>query len=71
MAKTEKRRKVNRLPAQVDRAVHAAEDKKAPLSDQAIADKLKERGVDIARRTVVKYREQLGIQPARQRKEHG
>ena len=29
MAKTEKRRKVNRLPAQIDRAVHAAEDKKA------------------------------------------
>jgi RNA polymerase sigma-54 factor len=53
------------------REIVDAEDKKAPFSDQAIADKLKERGVDIARRTVVKYREQLGIQPARQRKEHG
>lgn len=47
-----------------------AEDKRTPMSDQTIATKLKERGVDIARRTVVKYREQLGIPPARQRKQH-
>lgn len=53
------------------REVVDAEDKREPLSDQAIATKLKERGVDIARRTVVKYREQLGIPPARQRKQHG
>ncbi|MFO0828864.1 MAG: RNA polymerase factor sigma-54 [Phycisphaerales bacterium] len=52
------------------REIVDAEDKRLPLSDQAIATKLKERGVDIARRTVVKYREQLGIQPARQRKTH-
>lgn len=52
------------------REVVEAEDKVNPLSDQAIADKLKERGIDIARRTVVKYREQLGIPPARQRKQH-
>jgi RNA polymerase sigma-54 factor len=46
------------------------EDKADPLSDSAISEKLKERGVTIARRTVVKYREQLGIPPARQRKVH-
>lgn len=47
-----------------------AEDKTAPLSDEAIARALRERGVPIARRTVVKYREQLGIPPARLRKVH-
>ncbi len=52
------------------REIVEAEDRKAPLSDQAIAEKLKERGVIIARRTVVKYREQLSIPPARQRKDH-
>jgi RNA polymerase sigma-54 factor len=52
------------------REVVEAEDKKKPLSDAAIADELKKRGVTIARRTVVKYREQLGIPPARQRKDH-
>jgi RNA polymerase sigma-54 factor len=48
-----------------------AEDRSAPLSDEAIAQRLKERGVSIARRTVVKYREQLGIPSARHRKSHG
>lgn len=52
------------------REVVEGENKKDPLSDSAIAEKLKERGVTIARRTVVKYREQLGIPPARQRKVH-
>ncbi len=47
-----------------------AEDKSAPLSDEAIAGKLKERGVQIARRTVMKYREQLGVPVARRRKIH-
>ena len=45
------------------------EDKKKPLSDQAIADKLKEQGILVARRTVAKYRENnLRILPASQRK---
>ena len=48
-----------------------AEDRTAPLSDEAIAQRLKDRGVTIARRTVVKYREQLGIPSARHRKSHG
>lgn len=46
-----------------------AEDKKKPLSDQAIADLLSERGIQVARRTVTKYREgELKILPARLRK---
>ena len=45
-----------------------SEDKSAPLSDSALVDELKKRGIDIARRTVVKYRQQLGIPPARRRK---
>ena len=46
------------------------EDPKKPLSDQKIADILKEGGLIIARRTVAKYREQLGILPARHRKQY-
>ncbi len=46
------------------------EEKHRPLSDQKIADTLKAEGVDIARRTVAKYREQLGISSARMRKRH-
>jgi RNA polymerase sigma-54 factor len=46
------------------------EDKHKPLSDQKIADTLKMEGVDIARRTVAKYREQMGIPSARMRKRH-
>jgi RNA polymerase sigma-54 factor len=45
------------------------EDKTRPLSDQKIADMLEERGFNIARRTVTKYREQQGIPVARLRKE--
>ncbi|HRW81139.1 MAG TPA: RNA polymerase factor sigma-54, partial [Desulfomonilia bacterium] len=47
-----------------------AEDVRHPLSDQAIAQKLKGKGVSIARRTVAKYRELLGILPSNQRKKH-
>jgi len=45
-----------------------AEDPKSPLSDDAIAEALKQRGIEIARRTVAKYREQLNIPAARLRK---
>lgn len=45
------------------------EDKKKPLSDQRIAKMLEKEGFKIARRTVTKYREQLGIPVARLRKE--
>jgi len=45
------------------------EDKVKPLTDEALMDLLKEKGYNIARRTVAKYREQLGIPVARLRKE--
>lgn len=45
-----------------------SEDAKRPLTDQAIVNLLKSEGVKIARRTVAKYRDQLGILPARMRK---
>ena len=44
------------------------EDKKDPLSDQRIAELLREKGLKIARRTVAKYREQLSVLPARFRR---
>ncbi len=47
----------------------AAENKKQPLTDEALMDILKEKGYPIARRTVAKYREQLNISVARLRKE--
>lgn len=43
------------------REVIEKEDPRRPLSDQAIAEILKKEGLNIARRTVTKYREQLGI----------
>jgi RNA polymerase sigma-54 factor len=46
-----------------------AEDKTKPLSDGAISKKLAERGMNVARRTVAKYREQLSIPVARIRKD--
>jgi RNA polymerase sigma-54 factor len=44
------------------------EDPKTPLTDQAIVEILERDGVQIARRTVAKYREQLGVLSARMRK---
>jgi len=46
-----------------------AEDKHKPLTDDALCDILKEKGYNIARRTVAKYREQLDIPVARMRRE--
>ena len=45
------------------------EDKQKPLSDDLLADKLKQKGFTLARRTVAKYRDQLGYPVARLRKE--
>lgn len=45
-----------------------AEDKREPLGDDKLAAALKERGISIARRTVAKYRDQLGIPSAKLRK---
>ncbi len=44
------------------------EDPRHPMSDQEIVSRLTEQGVPIARRTVAKYREQLGILPSHLRK---
>ncbi len=45
-----------------------AEDPAKPLSDQRIAEELADQGVSVARRTVAKYREELGIEPSWARK---
>lgn len=45
------------------------EEKRRPLTDEKLAQLLKDKGYNIARRTVAKYREQLGIPVARLRKE--
>lgn len=45
------------------------EDKKRPMTDEALAGILKDKGYPIARRTVAKYREQLGLPVARMRKQ--
>ncbi|HET6700302.1 MAG TPA: RNA polymerase factor sigma-54 [Gemmatimonadaceae bacterium] len=55
------------IKAQIEKLV-AEEDPKHPLTDQAIVNILKESGVQIARRTVAKYRDQLGVLSARMRK---
>jgi len=52
------------------RRIIEAESPRSPLSDQKIADMLKKDGLNIARRTVAKYREQLNILPARMRKQY-
>ena len=45
------------------------EDKREPIADEELMSKLKSKGYQIARRTVAKYREQLGIPVARMRRE--
>lgn len=47
----------------------ASEDKKNPVSDERLTELLQEKGYEIARRTVAKYREQLMIPVARLRRE--
>lgn len=47
----------------------AAENPAKPLSDSKLADMLAELGIQVARRTVAKYRESLSIPPSNQRKE--
>jgi len=54
---------MNRISEIIDK-----EDKKSPLSDAQIVKMLRGEGLDIARRTVAKYREKLSIPASRQRK---
>jgi RNA polymerase sigma-54 factor len=49
----------------------ADEDPRKPLSDQRIAGLLVERGINVARRTVAKYRESMAIPPSNERKRLG
>jgi RNA polymerase sigma-54 factor len=51
------------------KAIIENEDKKNPLNDDEIVIKLKEQGIELARRTVAKYRKILNIATARQRRE--
>jgi RNA polymerase sigma-54 factor len=55
------------IKAQIQKLV-SDEDAQHPLTDQAIVNILKQNGVQIARRTVAKYRDQLGVLSARMRK---
>jgi RNA polymerase sigma-54 factor len=48
----------------------SAEDRASPLSDQEIVAKLQTKGITIARRTVAKYREELGILPSNLRRDY-
>lgn len=50
------------------RGMLKAEEQAHPLSDQKLAELLAEEGVPVARRTVAKYREELGIEPSWARK---
>jgi RNA polymerase sigma-54 factor len=51
------------------KAIIGDEDKDKPLNDDEIVEKLKEQGIELARRTVAKYRKILNIPTARQRRE--
>lgn len=52
------------------RQIIAAEDSSRPYSDEAIAGMLKDQGVPVARRTVAKYREAMGIESSSLRKKY-
>jgi len=47
-----------------------AEDSRKPLSDSKMAEMLKAENIDIARRTVAKYREMMGVLPSSKRKRY-
>jgi RNA polymerase sigma-54 factor len=53
------------------RRIITAEDSRRPLSDQRIAEMLKAANIDIARRTVTKYREAMNILSSTKRREIG
>lgn len=57
-----------KIEAEIRRVVDA-EDRKHPLSDEKITQTLLSQGLNISRRTVAKYRDRLGIAPARLRKQ--
>ena len=52
------------------RTIIKSENGSKPYSDQEVADLLKNLNINVARRTVAKYRETMGILPSRKRKKH-
>ena len=52
------------------KALIGAEDKSGPFSDEQLVEMLKAEGIDLARRTVAKYREELGIPSSRRRRQY-
>jgi RNA polymerase sigma-54 factor len=53
------------------RPPYARRSRKSPLSDGRIAELLSGEGIPVARRTVAKYREAMGIAPSNERKRAG
>ncbi|HUX14967.1 MAG TPA: RNA polymerase sigma-54 factor, partial [Phycisphaerae bacterium] len=51
------------------KAIVDAEDKAKPLSDEQLVERLRAEGLDVARRTVAKYREELDIPSSRRRRQ--
>ena len=60
----------NRSIKETIQQIVEAEDSSSPLSDQKIVQILSEKGFTIARRTVAKYREELGILPTNLRRHY-
>ena len=60
---------LDQAKAAIDKLIKG-EDPKKPLSDQKICTMLKEQGLDLSRRTVMKYREQLGYASSVKRKRY-
>jgi RNA polymerase sigma-54 factor len=52
------------------RTIIKSENGSKPYSDQEVADLLRNHNINVARRTVAKYREPMGILPSRKRKKH-
>jgi RNA polymerase sigma-54 factor len=46
-----------------------AEDKSAPFSDDELVDELRKHGLVVARRTITKYRQKMGLPSSRQRRD--
>jgi RNA polymerase sigma-54 factor len=61
----------NEAVKQIIKQLIDSENVRSPLSDQALADMLKNQNITIARRTIAKYREMMGILPSSRRKRLG
>jgi RNA polymerase sigma-54 factor len=68
LSETHQDNPVNALKARVENYIRN-EDKAQPLSDEKIAEMISESGTKIARRTITKYRESLGILPLKLRRQ--